>query len=152
MAQVKERGEGWGRNPSPPPSPSFTFWLSFHFSRSENRKSPSSVFLCPETKRKRLLRRLLLAVLKNFEKVCRNYVSFSKLCFLPSRKLCYLVFKQNTEDRTERITTKQGTNPYLYRRLVFDKYPTMCRSTFYISTAVIRNRGAYFGLVGLARA
>ena len=34
------------------------FWLSFHFSRCQNRKSPSSVFLCPETKRKRLLRRL----------------------------------------------------------------------------------------------
>ena len=42
--------------PSPPPS--FTFWLSFHFSRGQNRKSPSSVFLCSETKRKRLLRRL----------------------------------------------------------------------------------------------
>ena len=37
---------------------SFTFWLSFHFSRGQNRKSPSSVFLCSETKRKRLLRRL----------------------------------------------------------------------------------------------
>ena len=34
---------------------SFTFWLSFHFSRGQNRKSPSSVFLF---KRKRLLRRL----------------------------------------------------------------------------------------------
>ena len=34
------------------------FWLSFHFSRGQNRKSPSSVFLCSETKRKRLLRRL----------------------------------------------------------------------------------------------
>ena len=44
--------------PSPPPPPSFTFWLSFHFSRGQNRKSPSSVFLCSETKRKRLLRRL----------------------------------------------------------------------------------------------
>ena len=43
--------------PSPPPS--FTFWLSFHFSRGQNWKSPSSVFLCSETKRKRLLPRLL---------------------------------------------------------------------------------------------
>ena len=42
----------------PPPPPSFTFWLSFHFSRGQYRKSPSSVFLCSETKRKRLLRRL----------------------------------------------------------------------------------------------
>ena len=37
--------------------PLFIFWLSFHFSRGQNRKSPSSVFLCSETKRKRLLRR-----------------------------------------------------------------------------------------------
>ena len=32
--------------------------LSFHFSRGQNRKSRSSVFLCSETTRKRLLRRL----------------------------------------------------------------------------------------------
>ena len=32
--------------------------LSFLFSRGQNRKSPSQVFLCSETKRKRLLRRL----------------------------------------------------------------------------------------------
>ena len=38
-----------------------TFWLSFHFSRGQNRKSSSSVFLCSETKRKRLLRRLIKA-------------------------------------------------------------------------------------------
>ena len=42
----------------PSPSPSFTFWLSFHFLRGQNRKSPSSVFFCSETKRKRVLRRL----------------------------------------------------------------------------------------------
>ena len=36
-----------------PLPPSFIFWLSFHFSRGQNRKSPSSVFLCSETKRKR---------------------------------------------------------------------------------------------------
>ena len=36
------------------------FWLSFHFSRCQNRKSPSSVFLGSETKRKRLLRRPVL--------------------------------------------------------------------------------------------
>ena len=34
------------------------FWLSFHFSRCQNWKSPSSVFLCPETEQKRLLRLL----------------------------------------------------------------------------------------------
>ena len=36
----------------------FIFWLLFHFSRGQNRESRSSVFLCSETKRKRLLRRL----------------------------------------------------------------------------------------------
>ena len=36
-------------------------WLSFHFSLGQNRKSRSSVFLCPETKRKRLLRRLIMS-------------------------------------------------------------------------------------------
>ena len=41
------------------PSPSFIFWLSFHFSRCQNRESPSLLFFCSETKRKRLLRRLL---------------------------------------------------------------------------------------------
>ena len=40
------------------PSPLFHFWLSFHFSRGQNRGSRSSVFPCSETARKRLLRRL----------------------------------------------------------------------------------------------
>ena len=52
----EERKEGF--LPSPPPPPSFIFWLSFHFSRGQNRESRSSVFLCSETARKRLLRRL----------------------------------------------------------------------------------------------
>ena len=43
----------------PSPSPTFIFWLLFHFSRGQNRESRSSVFLCSETKRKRLLRRLV---------------------------------------------------------------------------------------------
>ena len=54
MAQVKERGGGGQETPLP----SFIFWLSFHFSGGQNRKSPSSVLFCSETKRKRLLRRL----------------------------------------------------------------------------------------------
>ena len=33
-------------------------WLLFHFSRGQNLEYRSSVFLCSETKRKRLLRRL----------------------------------------------------------------------------------------------
>ena len=36
---------------------------AFHFSRGQNRKSPSSVFLCSEIKQKRLLRRLLRTLL-----------------------------------------------------------------------------------------
>ena len=35
------------------------FWLLFHFSRGQNLEYRSSVFLCSETKRKRLLRRLI---------------------------------------------------------------------------------------------
>ena len=60
----KSRGLSAGVSflPSPPPLPSFTFWLSFHFSRGQNRKSPSSLFLRSETKRKRLLRRLRLCM------------------------------------------------------------------------------------------
>ena len=54
MAQIKEQGGGGEETPLP----SFTFCLSFHFSRGQNRKSPSSVLFCSETKRKRLLRRL----------------------------------------------------------------------------------------------
>ena len=42
----------------PSPSPSFIFWFSFHFSRDQNRKSPSTVFFYAETKRELLLRRL----------------------------------------------------------------------------------------------
>ena len=58
----QKSGEGVGKKEegmlsSPPPPPSFIFWVSFHFSRGQNRKS-STVFFWPETKRKRLLRRL----------------------------------------------------------------------------------------------
>ena len=42
----------------PSPYPTFIFWLLFHFSRGQTRESCSSVFLCSETKRKRLLHRL----------------------------------------------------------------------------------------------
>ena len=40
------------------PPPSFIFWLSFHFSLGQNRKSRFSLSLCSETKRKCLIRRL----------------------------------------------------------------------------------------------
>ena len=62
----KRARRGWGRKegnfPSSFPSPhpaSFIFWFSFHLSRGQNRKSLSTVFFCSETKRKRLLRRLV---------------------------------------------------------------------------------------------
>ena len=62
MAWVKERGGGGEERKEtsslPLPLPPFIFLLSFHFSRGQNRKSHSSVFLYSETKRKRLLRRL----------------------------------------------------------------------------------------------
>ena len=45
-------------SPSPSPPPSFISCLSFHFSRGQNQESRSLVFLCSETARKRLLRRL----------------------------------------------------------------------------------------------
>ena len=66
----KRAGRGWGRKegnflPSPSPPPTFIFWLLSHFLRGQNRKSRSSVFLYSETKRKRLLRRLLLLRLIN---------------------------------------------------------------------------------------
>ena len=64
--------------PPPPPS-SFIFWLSFHFSLGQNRKSPSSVFLRSETKRKRLLRRLLFSFLS------RLSYPFSRFPFLLPR-------------------------------------------------------------------
>ena len=70
MAQVKERGGGGEERkvlPSPPPPPTFIFWLLFHFSRGQNRESRSPVFLCSETKRKLLLRRLALCRSQKFD-------------------------------------------------------------------------------------
>ena len=58
-AQNGAMGEAVLKFPSfPSPTPSFIFWLSFHFSRGQNRKSRSSVFLCFENYRKRMLRSL----------------------------------------------------------------------------------------------
>ena len=55
----KRAGRGWGRKLPLPLLPPSIFWLSFHFSLGQNRRSPSLVFLCSETKRKRLLHRLI---------------------------------------------------------------------------------------------
>ena len=56
---------------SPPPPPTFIFWLLFHFSRGQNRESRSSVFLCSDTKRKRLLCRLRSAGKRMFSRLQR---------------------------------------------------------------------------------
>ena len=56
----------------------YIFWLSFHFSRRQNRKSRCSVFLCSETKQKRLLLRLMIC--KNFFFGCTMHTWF----FFPS--------------------------------------------------------------------
>ena len=64
----KRAGRGWGGKkgvsflPSPPPPTSFIFWFSFNFLGDQNRKSPSTVSFCSESKRKRLLRRLIIGV------------------------------------------------------------------------------------------
>ena len=52
----------------------YIFWLSFHFSRRQNRKSRCSVFLCSETKQKRLLLRLMIC--KNFFFGCTMHTWF----------------------------------------------------------------------------
>ena len=65
--------------PSPPPPPSFIFWLSFHFSRGQNRKSRSSVFFCSETKRKRLLRIFSFSLY-----IFKNHIFIWATCGKPS--------------------------------------------------------------------
>ena len=89
----KRAGRGWaiGLDPLPLPSPLFHFfWLSFHFSRGRNRKSRSSVFLCPETKRKRLLRRLIIARQHRLDVLKTTTVFyfwiFPRLSFDPSKR------------------------------------------------------------------
>ena len=66
--------------PFPLPPLSF-FWLLFHFSRGQNLEYRSSVFLCSETKRKRLLRRLsgerCLTQLCHFLTTCIFYKAFT---------------------------------------------------------------------------
>ena len=61
----KRAGRGVSFLPAPPP-PTFIFWLLFHFSHGQNRESLSSVFLCSETKRKRLIRRLVQSIPDSF--------------------------------------------------------------------------------------
>ena len=58
VSRVKDRAIKTARKMAP----SFIFGLSLHFSSGQNRESRSSVFLCSETARKRLLCRLALNV------------------------------------------------------------------------------------------
>ena len=64
----------------------YIFWLSFHFSRRQNRKSRCSVFLCSETKQKRLLLRLMIC--KNFFFGCTVHTCF----FFPQSWPCMNFF------------------------------------------------------------
>ena len=64
MAQVKERGGG-GEETKNCFFSLFHFLVLVNFSRDQNRKSPSTVPFCSETKQKRLLRRLDLVWLIN---------------------------------------------------------------------------------------
>ena len=81
----------------------FIFWLLFHFSRGQNRESRSSVFLCSEIKRRRLLRRLsrevkLLNLLVSIRKIKCNtiFIPFVRyhlfILFLPFKFLLYHYF------------------------------------------------------------
>ena len=55
----------------------YIFWLSFHFSRRQNRKSRCSVFLCSETKQKRLLLRLMICKILFFGCTMHTWFFFS---------------------------------------------------------------------------
>ena len=55
----------------------YIFWLSFHFSRRQNRKSRSSVFFCSETKQKRLLLRLMICKILFFGCTMHTWFFFS---------------------------------------------------------------------------
>ena len=103
VAQVKERGGGEDVSFLPFPLPSFTFWLSFHFSRGQNQKSPSSVFLYSETKRKLLLRRLRSLFPSGFadepetiDKVLKNCTCLEKSSINPQY---YEVFNAKQQER-----------------------------------------------------
>ena len=99
----KRAGRGEDVSFLPFPLPSFTFWLSFHFSRGQNQKSPSSVFLYSETKRKLLLRRLRSLFPSGFadepetiDKVLKNCTCLEKSSINPQY---YEVFNAKQQER-----------------------------------------------------
>ena len=88
--------------------------LSFHFSRGQNRESRSSVFLCSETARKRLLRRLItmqfkvLSPLNNPLKVCvssPDWLGYQSLVFKVSYDLSTFFGENGTSDTLRGVTS-----------------------------------------------
>ena len=81
------------------------FWLSFHFSRGQNRKSPSQVFLCSvcsETKRKCFLRRLCVTGLVPVRRLPRPSRSMHLVRQSLKRKGKYIT-KGNASERDNRV-------------------------------------------------
>ena len=66
----------------------YIFWLSFHFSRRQNRKSRCSVFLCSETKQKRLLLRLMICKILFFGCTMHTWFFFSSELAMHELFLC----------------------------------------------------------------
>ena len=65
--RVKDRAKNGAKERGGGGEETFIFWLLFDFSRGQNRESRSPVFLCSETKRKLLLRRLALCRSQKFD-------------------------------------------------------------------------------------
>ena len=63
----------------PPPPPPFSFWFSFNFSRDQNRKSPSTVFVCSETKRN--------SCYAGYQRACLEFLN-DKCCWNVPSLLC----------------------------------------------------------------
>ena len=112
------------------------FWLSFHFSRGQNRKSPSLVFLCSETKRKRLLRRLNLLDTScfAFKKFSTNLVyTLNLLHRIPSYRKWSLWTNRTVQGRQLFITLhKAGSSrsdlflfpsSFIFLFLLFQSFP-----------------------------
>ena len=114
-----------------PPPPSFIFWLSCHFSRGQNRKSPSSVFLCSEIKRKRLLRRLASC------KCCQQRRLRSRWALFICRVLCHV----NLLERTVFENICFPFFPYINFYLLLDKIGLARKSRVHES---VTKRGLVF--------
>ena len=107
-----------------PPPPSFIFWLSFHFSRGQKRKSPSPVFLCSEIKRKRLLRRLASC------KCCQQQRLQSRWALFICSVLCHV----NLLERTVFENICCPFFPYINFYLLLDKIGLVWKSRVHETT------------------